>query len=251
MATKLNIKEFEIDKVPLSCTWIVIGPPLSGKGVFCENMMFYNKHRIPVGRFITGSETQYARFKKIAHPLYVTNYYKENDEKKYIFRQRQCVLEKDKIPMGNSINIADDIGDDPKVFRSKLFLGLFKIGTQHWNHIFVLANQYAIDIPLSVRRSVSYVALFRNPDAIEREKLYKNFGGICGSPETFNKLMDALTGDYTCMIIHKNSQSQNLEDCIFWYRTKPMPAEWKFGSKEYHKWANDRYNKSYKEVVVM
>lgn len=246
---KFKIKEFELEKIPLSCTWIIIGAPKSGKGTLTENIMYYNKHRIPVGRFFSGSETQYERFKKISHPLYVSNYYKEEEEKNYIIRQRQLKL--DGVPH-NSINVVDDAGDDPKIFKSKLFLGLFKIGTQHWDHVFILANQYAIDLPPPIRKSVTYVALFREPNENERQKLYKNFGGICGSYEKFCTLMDTLTGDYTCMIIFNGSQSNELTDCVFWYRTKPMEAtSWKFGCPEYHRWANDRYNKNFKEQVMM
>lgn len=244
-----DIREFEIDKIPLSCTFIIIGAPRSGKGTFIENIMYYNRHRIPVGRFATGSETQYERFKKIAHPLFVSNYYNEDEQRSYVLRQRSCKL--DGVEFSNSIDVVDDAGDDPKIFKSKLFLGLFKIGTQHWNHVFVLANQYAIDFPPPIRKSVTYAVLFREPNPGEREKLYNNLGGITGSQHMFNKLMDELTGEYTCLVIHNGSQSNKLEDCVFWYTTKPIEANWKFGCKEYQQWGKDRYSPSYKERVVM
>jgi len=104
-------------------------------------------------------------------------------------------------------------------------------------------------MPPDIRKSVSYIALFREPEPLEREKLYKNFGGLAGSYENFCKLMDDLTGDYTCMIFKKRSQSNNMEDCIFWYKTEVLPP-WKFGSKEYRKWGKERYDKNYVEEVM-
>jgi hypothetical protein len=245
----LDIKEFEIEKIPLSCTMIIIGAPRSGKGTFMENVMYRNRHRIPIAKMFTGSETQYERFKRITHPLYCGNYYQEEEEKRYILRQRNCALEGGEYM--NSINIIDDAGDDPKIFKSKLFLGLFKIGTQHWNHVFMLANQYAIDIPPSIRKAVTYAVLFREPNDIERQKLYKNFGGICAPYEKFCALMNDLTGDYNCLIIQQGSQSNKVEECVFWYRTEPMEPDWKFGCDEYQKWAKDRYDPAYREKVVM
>jgi hypothetical protein len=101
-----------------------------------------------------------------------------------------------------------------------------------------------MEFPPDIRKTVSYVALFREPEPGEREKLFKNFGGLAGSFDNFNKLMDELTGDYTCMIIKKRAQTNKLEDCIF-YCKADRHGKWKFGCEEYLKWAKDRYNKDY------
>ena len=134
-----------------------------------------------------------------------------------------------------SINIMDDVSDDPQIYRTKVMRGLFKLGSQHWNQLYIVGSQYAIEMPPDVRKSASYVALFREPEEIERKKLYTNFGGLAGSYDNFCDLMDQLTGDYTCLIFKKRSQSNNMEDCIFWYRTKVLKP-WKFGCKEYRAW---------------
>jgi hypothetical protein len=62
--------------------------------------------------------------------------------------------------------------------------------------------------------------------------------------------MDQITGDHTFLIFKKRSQSNELEDCVSWFQTKLMP-NWKFGSKEYRKWGDDRYDKNYKEQIIM
>jgi hypothetical protein len=251
-----NTREWEIDNIPLSCSIVMIGAPQSGKGTLMEDILYFNRHRIPVCRAFSGSETQYKRLKAVTHPLYCSNYYDSTEEKQYIVRQRTLALEEgaESNQFNNSINIIDDVGDDPKVFDTQELRGLFKIGTQHWNHILVVANQYAIDFPPAIRKSITYACLFNEPSPTEREKLFKNFGGICGVGkegfERFNKLMDQLTGDYTCMVIGR-SQSSKIEDNIFWFRTKVLTTNWKFGCAEYQEWANARYNKNYKEQVKM
>lgn len=128
--------------------------------------------------------------------------------------------------------------------------GLFKLGSQHWNQLYIVGSQYAIEMPPDVRKSASYVALFREPEEIERKKLYTNFGGLAGSYDNFCDLMDQLTGDYTCLIFKKRSQSNNMEDCIFWYRTKVLKP-WKFGCKEYRAWGKERYDTNYVEKITM
>ena len=215
---------------------------------FIENVMYYNKHKYPVARAFIGTESGYKRMCQILHPLYVSNAYDENEEKNYVLRQRTCKMEGH--PHSLAINVLDDVTDDPAIFKSKLMRGMFKMGSRHWGHLVLIGTQYAMDFPPEVRGSTSYVVLFRNPEEEQRKKLYKMFGGIAGSYKGFCDLMDQLTGDYTCLIFKKLSQSNEIEDTVFWYKTKLLP-EWRFGCKEYRRWGKKRYNKKYAEHILI
>jgi hypothetical protein len=216
-----------------------------------EGLCYHLKHRYPVARVFMGTEAGYRKFCEIFHPLYVSNYYDEEEEKRHILRQRTCEIENGKGYPGNyAINIIDDASDDPKIYKGKVMKGLFKLGSQHWNQLFMVGSQYAIDMPPDVRKAVSYAAIFFEPEEEERKKLYRNFGGLAGSYENFCDLMDQLTGDYTCLIFKKRTQSHNIEDNISWFRTSVLKP-WKFGCKEYREWANERYDKNYKEQILI
>jgi energy-coupling factor transporter ATP-binding protein EcfA2 len=254
-----DVREFNIQNLPLSCTWIIVGPPGSGKTSFIENLAYYNKHRYPVGRAFMGTPSAYKRFCDIFHPLYVSQTYDEEAEKDHITRQRTCIHENnsaldvkpgDPGYVGNyAMNILDDVTDDPKIFKSKVVKGLFKLGSQHWAQMCLLGTQYALDMPADVRKSVSYVAIFREPEENERRKLYENFGGLAGTYRNFCDLMDGLTGNYTCIVFQKRSQSNSSEDNVFYYPVQNPDefGDWKFGCKEAREHAERRYNKNYKE----
>ena len=218
---------------------------------FIENMCYFLKHRYPVARAFIGTEGGYKRFCKIFHPLYVSSYYDEDEEKNHILRQRTCVVENEVGYLGNyAINVIDDASDDPKIYKTKVMKGLFKLGSQHWNQLLMVGSQYAIDMPPDVRKSVSYVAIFFEPEEIERKKLYTNFGGLSGSYENFCELMDQITGDYTCLIFKKRTQSKHIEENVSFYKTKQL-GDWSFGSKEYREWGNERYDPNYIETIRM
>jgi len=252
MTTKnVTLNEFRLEDIPMSCTWIMVGPPGSGKSSLMMNLAYYLKHRYPTARLMIGTDGGYRDACSTFHPLFVSNYYDEQEEKNHILRQRTCELENGKGYTGNyAINIIDDASDDPKIYKTKVMRGLFKLGSQHWNQLAMIGSQYAIDMPPDIRKSVSYVAIFREPEEVERKKLYTNFGGLAGSYSNFCDLMDQVTGDYTCLIFKKRSQSNNMEDNIFWYRTEKLD-DWKFGCKEYRKWGKERYDTEYIEQIIM
>ena len=217
-----------------------------------ENFAYHCKHKYPVARVFMGTEEGYKRMCRIFHPLYVSNYWSEAEETSHVLRQRTCEMENGRGYPGNyAINIIDDVSDDPKIYKTKLMQGLFKLGSQHWAQLLMIGMQYAIDLGPSVRKSVSYVALGREPEEGERKKLYDNFGGLAGSYARFCDLMDQITGDHTFLIFQKRSQSNNMEDCVFWYQTKVPVENWRFGCAEYRKHAEDRYDKNYVEQIIM
>jgi len=240
---QVNLKEFRIEDIPRSCTWIIVGNPGSGKTTFMENLMYYNKHKYPVGRFFIGTQSGYEKFGKIAHPLFTSGKYDEDQEKKHILRQRTCETENGKNYEGNAaINILDDCSDDTKIYKSKTVKGLFKLGSQHWDQLFMVGTQYAIDFPPDVRKAASYVAIFYEPEEMERKKLYNNYGGLAGSYSNFCDLMDQVTGDFTCLIFKKRGVKTNkIEDNIFWYQTKQL-GKWEFGCREYREWGKTRFD---------
>jgi hypothetical protein len=229
---------------------LVIGPPSSGKSQLIKDLIYYNKHKYPVVRAWCGSETFYKEMCEIIPPLYVSNGYDETEIKSHILRQRNLSLETDtKNPDNAAIMVLDDCCNDRKIWKTPLMRSIFKSGSQHYNQMAIVGTQACMDLPDEIRKSASYVVIFKFPNKSDRERLYKQFGGIAGSYQEFEQIMTQLTGDYTCMVIDQRTQSGNREDCIFYFRTKLIHKDWKAGAKEYHQNAKQRYNRKYKDVV--
>lgn len=255
---KIVIKPFDITKMSDSFVCICIGPPQSGKTSFCLNYAYYNRDKIPCAYVATGSETAYKSFLPIFGPLYTRNYYNENEHKMLIERKRIMALENGKNNKSNFIlEIFDDFGDEPKIFKSKMFRGTIKIGTQHWSQRTFINLQAMCDFEKSSRQNVAYVAIFKQNDMNEREKLYRQFGGVCGTYEKFCKILDACTDNYKCLVISLLSSQGNFEDRVFYYKTDnpekftdtKVAGEWRFGSAEAWDWQKDRYNKNFEESI--
>lgn len=244
----VDVSEFDPRSIPMSSTWVVVGAPGSGKSTFMENMMYYNKDRYPSGRASVGTETGYQRMCEVMHPLFVSNDYNEEDHTRLANRQNLCIRENGLDYFGNfSVNMMDDVGS-PTMFKLEIMRNMFKRGSQHWKQLNMIGTQYAIDFPPDIRKSVTYVALFNEPDDNERKKLYANFGGTAGTYQDFCNLMDTVCEPYTCLIIKKQRPSKNKSENFFWFKTRQL-SMWKFGCDEWRKWGEERYNKNHVDAI--
>lgn len=243
----VELKEFAPHTIPKSCTWIVIGPPKSGKTTFIEHLCYVNKHRYPVARVWSGTEDTQGSYSKYIKPLYISNEYIESEHEKAVIRQKTCKAEgmTEGLPI---IEIMDDCNTERNIFKSKLMRGQFKNGSQWWNNLFIVGSHYAFDMPPDIRKCVSYVAIFKETSVEERKKLFTNFAIGCNFQE-FCELMDQVTGDHTCLIFDKFSTSNRLEDSVF-YCKADLHSDWQLGCDDFKRWHNERYNRNYVESYV-
>lgn len=99
----------------------------------------------------------------------------------------------------------------------------------------ILSTQYALDIDPGLRMNADYVFVFNDIDRNSRKRLYENFFGIFPSQSAFDKVMDVCTEDYRCLVLHRRSPSNKIEDRVFWYKARDRgnfrvgsPAFWKY-----------------------
>lgn len=244
----LNIKEFDVASIPLSCTIMLVAPPGSGKTVLMEYIAYCNKHRYIGGRAFVGTADAYKKWSHIFHPLFTSNYYDTDEEALHIRRQNHIELQNARGYMGNYvINILDDVADDASILHSKEIISLFKNGSQHYAQLLMLGTQTCMDVPPAIRTTCSYAIIGRFLNPNDAEKLFKNFGGaVNGDKALFMSLLKQITGDHIFLVLKLRNPSGKIEDNVFWIKGAILPS-WKMGCKEYREWAERRYNKDFKE----
>jgi hypothetical protein len=240
----VELKEFDIGKIPVSCTWIVIGPPKSGKSTFIEDLVYKNKHKYAVAKVWSGTEDTQGKYSRFVKPLFISNDYTELEHEKFVLRQRTCKNDGVKYP--SAVAIMDDCNTDRNVFKSKIMKAQFKNGSQWWDNLFIIGSHYVFDMPPDLRKCVSYVAIFKETSIEERKKLWSNFAIGCNFHE-FCEIMDQVTGDNTCLIFDKFAPSNKLEDCVFYYKADLHKENWEMGCQEFKEWHKERYNTKYIE----
>lgn len=232
--------------------YVMIGKPGTGKSTVIKHLIYSKKHIFPVAHVFSGTEDSNGFFGSFIPPLFVTQGLDvKNLNPLENFRKRQKIVHQYLEPIGQNpwaIEVIDDCTSDKSFLKRPIVQEIYKNG-RHWRMMHILSLQYCMDLPAEIRGSVDGTFIFRETNATNREKLFKNYGGCVGSLSEWNDLMDQLTEDYHCIYVKNNVQSNNIEDCIFYFKAdlNLIPKNWKFGCKEYWTFAEERYNKNYTE----
>lgn len=217
----------------------------TGKTTLIASILYAKKHIYPCGMFMSGSEDSNGFYQRIIPSTFVYNEYNPEKVKDFIRRQK---IARQHLPNPWGVLLLDDCTDDPKTMKTPLMQGIFKRG-RHNNMLFILSLQYCMDIPPAIRTNTDSCFICREPILKNRKKLWENFASIIPDFNLFCTIMDQITDDYTALYIHNQTRSNNWRDCVFWYKAKIVPKDFKFGSKDYWDFHNARFNTEYKDPL--
>ncbi len=226
----------------------------SGKSSLIKALMYSKKHIFPTIQVFSGTESSNDFFGEWVPPLFIFDGLEVGDlsqvEK---FEKRQKIARKYLEPNGFNpwcAQIIDDCTYDRRFLKKPIMQKIYKNG-RHFVMLHILSLQYAVDIDSSIRSSIDGVFIFRETKKDAREKLFKYYASCIPSLTEFNEIMDELTEDYSCIFIDYKSKTNNLEDCIFYYRAdiNAIPKGWKFGSKEFWDYSRERYDPTTKNSI--
>lgn len=225
---------------------VIIGKPGTGKSTLITSLLYEKSHIFPMGVVFSGTEDSNGHYGKVFPKTFVYNKLDDGMMRQFIRRQK---IAKKHLPNPWGMMLLDDCTDDPKFLRSPLFQAIFKNG-RHWKMLFILSLQYSLDILPTIRTNIDGTFILREPILKTRRKLWENYASIVPDFDMFCQLMDQLTTDYTALYIHNSTQSNDWKDCVFWYKARKVPDDFKFGSNAFWKHSEHRHNKDYVESYV-
>jgi hypothetical protein len=216
-----------------------------------KSILYSKKHIFPVAMVMNGSEDSNFAYAGQNNDGFIPStfvYNEYNEEKLKDFIKRQKIAKKH-LENPWAVLLIDDCTDDTKVLHKPLQQALFKRG-RHFKMLYLLSLQYAMDVKPVIRCNVDGIFILREPILKNRKSLWENYASIVPDFSIFCQLMDKLTDDYCCLYIQNVAGTNNFLDCIYWYKAKPLPENWQFGSDVYIDHHNQRYNTDYVDPII-
>ena len=210
----------------------------TGKSTLITSLLYEKSHIYTSGMVCSGTEDSNHHYSQSFPETFIYNKLEKQKVEDFVKRQK---IARQHLPNPWSVLLLDDCTDDPKLFVDPLFQNIFKNG-RHYKMWFILSLQYCLDVKPVIRTNIDGTFILRETNLRNRKSLWENYAGVIPDFTMFCEIMDQLTNDYTALYINNATTSNKLEDCIFWYKAKPVPKDFKFGSQDYWDFHNSRFD---------
>lgn len=219
----------------------------TGKSTIIADILASKSHIVPVAQIFSGTEDSNHFFSQKFPGVCVYNKLDLDAIENFVSRQK---IAKSYLPNPWAFQIIDDCTDDPKILKRPIFQAYYKLG-RHWKMVHILSLQYCLDIAPNIRTNIDYTFILRETSTRFRKSLWENYAGCIDNFNDFCDIMDAVTEDYTALVINNRIQSNKFEDCVFWYKAKKdrLPPNWKFGHPSAWQFHESRMDPNYTDSV--
>lgn len=238
---QLQLRKFDPSKIKDAAVCMLIGKRNTGKSVLAKDIMFHKRH-IPSGVVLSPTEGAQGFFKDWIPDTFIYNKFDRSIIENVIETQKRRIRE------GTATNvfiILDDCMYDKKLLKEECMRSLFMNG-RHWKIFLMLTAQYCGDIDPASRCNIDYCFVLRDPIIQNRERLFKNFFGLLPTLGDFCKLMNATTENYECLVLDNTSQSNKVDEALFWYKAKAEHT-FKMGSAAFWRFHHNSYDPTHEE----
>jgi hypothetical protein len=225
---KLELKRFDPSKIASDSVVIMIGRRNTGKSFLMKDILSYHKN-LPIGTVISPTECANEYFQYFIPKMLIHDEYTPELIDKFVSRQKNITqkFKEDKKTYGQSsidprgFLILDDCLYDSDWTKDKNIRSCFMNG-RHYNIFFLLTSQYALGIPPNLRCQSDYIFIFNDSIIKNKQRLYEHYCGFFETFEIFRQVMDQICVDFTCLVIDNKTQSNKIEDKVFWYKAKDI-----------------------------
>lgn len=244
----INLTEFNMKWIGDNKIIVLIGPRGRGKSTILLDYLYYNQD-IPFCTCISPTDELNSTFTPHIPSRFIFSKY--TPQLLQTFQQRQIDLKRKKqLAMSGigdnaykdvdcrGILIMDDCLADSKGWKNDPSLKWIFMNGRHADITFILTMQYQVGIPPELRVNIDWVFICRETKKLEKDKLLKYYAGIFPNFDMFSQIFNKCTRDKRCMVIDSLSESDRIEDQVFWYKANLHNA-FRVCYDEF--WANNEY----------
>ena len=223
----ITLRKFNMQWIGDNKIIVLVGARTRGKSTILLDYLFYNQD-IPFCTCIAPTDSFNNTFGHHIPSRFIFSKYTPELLEKFLKRQHELKGKKTAAVMGygdpryksvdcRGLLIMDDCLADSKSWKNDPSLRWIFMNGRHAEATFILTMQYQVGIPPELRVNIDWAFLCRETKRIEKEKLLKYYAGIFNDYNMFNQIFNKCTRDKKCMVVDCLSESDKIEDQIFWY----------------------------------
>jgi Poxvirus A32 protein len=225
---------------PVIC---VIGKRNTGKSQIVRALLYANRE-IPSGIVICPTENANSFYSQFCPDSFIYHEFDPDILNRIMKRQKRLIQKNGKDFKNNFFIVLDDCMYNSKEICNNIHIKeIFRNG-RHFQITIIVAAQYVMDLPIPLRSNVDLVFCMRENNLSNVERLYKSFFGVFPTKQLFIQVFNKTTENYGAIVIDTLSHSNNVEDCVFWYKAPQPCPEFKIGSKEFWEFHEQHYSKT-------
>lgn len=224
---KLELKKFDMRKIKDGSTILLIGRRGTGKSVLLADIFRYQAH-LPIGVIVSATERANHYFEQFIPKMLIYDEFDPKLLQRFMDRQEkitdQAMTEKKKYGKTDLDNRAFLVLDDclyDKTWPNDRNIRACFMNGRHYGILFAITMQYPLGIPPHLRANVDYVFILRDNNLKNRERIYQQYAGMFPSFEIFCQVLGQCTQNYECLVIDNKTQSNDLNEQIYWYKADP------------------------------
>jgi len=196
---------------------LFLGKRNTGKSFLLKDILYHSRRLYPAGNVISETDHLTHHYDEFIPGMLIHRSYDPTILDNLFTRQEKARKEGWQHP--GAFLVMDDCFADKKWVSDPMIRKVFLEG-RHFLLFFALATQEVLGLPPSLRLQTDYVFILRNNILEERRKLHKHYCGMMDF-ETFESVMQSCTENYGCLVVDNLTQSNKLEDQIFYYKAEP------------------------------
>ena len=251
---QITLRQFDIKNIGRHTIIVFIGRRGTGKSFLIQDILYHHRD-IPIGLVMSHTDHLQHFYDRFIPNMLIHKGYNSEQLQKLFDRQEKALEEKWIEP--TAFLLLDDVLSDKTWKKDPRFQEVFFNG-RHSKLLAILGIQSPMGIGPDLRDQIDYTFIFKSTNQANRKKLYENYAGAFKTFEEFNIVLDATTEDYNCLVVDNRTQSNKIEDQIFYYKAKMhdnfricTSDIWEINDKRNFKQQANKYKQNYVKTEVM
>lgn len=244
---KIQINPFKLADMINHPSILIVGNRGTGRSHIARDIM-HNYQHTPAGMVISPTERMNSFYKNFCPDLFIHYNMDKTLIEKLLIRQNKMIditkNEADKLIDPSILLIMDDcLKGDKEWTNDENLIKILNNGKDYYlTTVLICHSLTAPDLELDF----DYIFLLKEEYEPNKKILWENFGSIFPTFESFEKVFDACTNNYSAMVIDNRTSTINIQDKVFWFKSKE--CNFSFGSEKFKQLHQKYYDPSEKQI---